>query len=146
MAEELAAAVEDPAPGLDAEGFIRDGFGPHRWFECLIAEIEGEPVGFATIGRGFEAHTAKRRLWLGDLYVRAAARRRGVARALMAAVARRALDLDCEAVYWELWRPNTLGRTFYERLGAEQADELEVMRLGRLSLSMIAEGPHGRAR
>src|SRR6516164_8206726 len=65
------------------------------------------------------------------------ARRGGVARALMAAVARRALDLDCEAVYWELWRPNTLGRTFYERLGAEQADELEVMRLGRLSLSMI---------
>ena len=77
MAEELAAAVEDPAPGLDAEGFIRDGFGPHRWFECLIAEIEGEPVGFATIGRGFEAHTARRRLWPGDLYVRASARRRG---------------------------------------------------------------------
>ncbi|HEY2524021.1 MAG TPA: GNAT family N-acetyltransferase [Candidatus Binataceae bacterium] len=148
MAEELAAAVEDPAPGLDAQGFMRDGFGPHRWFECLIAEIEGEPVGFATICRCFEAHTAKRRLWLGDLYVRAAARRRGAARALMSAVASRALDLDCEAVYWELWRPNTLGRTFYERLGADDADELNVMRLCGSGLSKIAEegGPHGRAR
>jgi GNAT superfamily N-acetyltransferase len=148
MAGELAAAVEDPAPGLDAPGFVRDGFGPDRWFECLIAEIEGEPVGFALICRGFEAHTAKRRLWLGDLYVRAAARRSGAGRALMATVASRAIDLGCEAVYWELWRPNTVGRAFYARLDAEQADELEVMRLGGSRLSAIANGagPHGRAR
>jgi hypothetical protein len=24
-------------------GFVRDGFGPERWFECLIAEIEDNP-------------------------------------------------------------------------------------------------------
>jgi len=140
MAEELAAAVGDPAPALDAQGFIRDALGPDRWFECLIAEIEGQPVGFATVCRGFEAHTGKRRLWLGDLYVRADARRRGAARALMGAVASRARDLDCEAVYCELWRPNTLARTVYERLGAEEADELQMMRLRGPGLSMIAEG------
>ena len=70
MAAELAAALEDPTPDLDAARFVRDGFGPDRWFECLIAEIDGEPVGFALICRGFEAHTGKRRLWLGDLYVK----------------------------------------------------------------------------
>ena len=140
MAGELAAAVEDPAPGLDAQGFVRDGFGPDRWFECMIAEIDGEPVGFALICRGFEAHRAKRRLWLGDLYVRAAARRSGAGRALMAAVASRAVDLGCEAVYWELWRLNTIGRAFYARLDAEQADELEVMRLSGSRLSTIAAG------
>ena len=82
MAAELAAALEDPTPDLDAARFVRDGFGPDRWFECLIAEIDGEPVGFALICRGFEAHTGKRRLWLGDLYVRTAARRSGAGRAL----------------------------------------------------------------
>ena len=70
MAAELAAAVEDPTPDLDVARFVRDGFGPDRWFECLVVEIDGEPVGFALICRGFEAHTGKRRLWLGDLYVR----------------------------------------------------------------------------
>jgi GNAT superfamily N-acetyltransferase len=129
MAAELAAALQDPTPDLNAARFVRDGFGPERWFECLIAEIEGKPVGFALICRGFEAHTGKRRLWLGDLYVRSAARRSGVGRSLMTAVADRAIDLDCEAVYWELWRPNALGRAFYEQLNAEETNDLTLMRL-----------------
>jgi len=139
LAAELAAALEDPAPDLDAARFVRDGFGPDRWFECLIAEIDGEPVGFALICRGFEAHTGKRRLWLGDLYVKTAARRSGAGRALMARVASRALDLDCDAVFWELWRPNALGRAFYERLNAEENSALEVMRLGGAGLLAIAK-------
>ena len=65
-------------------------------FECLVAELDGQPVGCALICRGFEAH-AGRRLWLGDLYVRKAARLSGAGR--LAAVARRALYLDCEALY-----------------------------------------------
>jgi GNAT superfamily N-acetyltransferase len=138
MAAELAAAVEDPTPNLDAARFMRDGFGPDRWFECLVAEIDGEPVGFALICRGFEAHTGKRRLWLGDLYVRTAARRSGAGRSLMATVARRAIDLNCEAVYWELWRPNTLGWAFYKRLGAEETGDLLVMRVAGERLAAVA--------
>lgn len=138
MAAELAAAVEDPTPDLDAERFVRDGFGPDRWFECLVAEIGGEAVGYALFCRGFEAHTGRRRLWLGDLYVRGAARRSGAGRTLMAAVASRALDLDCEAVYWELWRPNSLGRAFYERLDAEETGDLAVMRLDGERLAAMA--------
>lgn len=143
MAAELAAAVEDPAPDFDTTRFVRDGFGPDRWFECLVAEVGGEPVGYALVCRGFEAHTGKRRLWLGDLYVRAAARRTGAGRALMAAVASRALDLDCEAVYWELWRPNALGRAFYEQLDAEETGELAVMRIGGERLAAMAQ-PAGK--
>ncbi len=138
MAAELAAAVDDPTPDFDAARFVRDSFGPERWFECLVAEIEHEPVGFALICRGFEAHTRKRRLWLGDLYVRATARRAGAGRALMAgAVISRALELDCEAVYWELWRPNALGRKFYERLDAEETSALAIMRLAVERLSSV---------
>jgi GNAT superfamily N-acetyltransferase len=139
MAAELAAAVEDPAPNFDAARFVRDGFGPDRWFECLVAEIEYEPVGYALICRGFEAHTGKRRLWLGDLYVRTAARLSGAGRALMAAVASRARDLECEAVYWELWRPNARGRAFHERLEAEEIGHLAVMRLGGERLAAIGQ-------
>ena len=138
MAAESAAAVEDPAPDFDTARFVRDGFGPDRWFECLVVEVGGEPVGYALICRGFEAHTGKRRLWLGDLYVRVAARRSGAGRALMAAVASRSLDLDCEAVYWELWRPNAVGRAFYERLDAEETGDLAVMRLGGKRLAAMA--------
>jgi GNAT superfamily N-acetyltransferase len=141
MAAELAAAVADPRPDFDAARFIPDGFGRDRWFECLVAEIEGRPVGYALMCRGFEAHTGKRRLWLGDLYVRTASRRSGAGRSLMAAVANRALELDCEAVYWELWRPNALGKAFYQWLAAEEAADLAVMRLGGERLSAAAQPP-----
>src|ERR1700720_3165213 len=83
----------------------------------------------------------ERRLWLGDLYVRTAARRSGAGRSLVAAVANRALELDCEAVYWELWRPNALGKAFYDRLAAEEAADLAVMRLGGERLSAAAQPP-----
>jgi hypothetical protein len=53
----------------------------------------------------------------------------------MTAVAGRAIDLDCEAVYWELWRPNALGRAFYERLNAEETNDLTLMRLTSEKLS-----------
>src|SRR5216684_6402069 len=103
MARELAAVVGDAAPAVLESDLIRDGFGPERWFDCLVAEAPNQLVGYALMCKAFEAHTGKKRLWLGDLYVRPAARRSGAGRSLMAVVANRALEFDCEAVYWELW-------------------------------------------
>lgn len=138
MARDLAAAVDDPAPRLGPADLARDALGPDRWFDCFVAGIAGELVGYALVCRGYEAHTAKKRLWLGDLYVRADARRQGAGHALIGAAARHALALGCDAVYWELWRPNTAGGAFYKALGAETSDDLSVMRLDRERLAAIA--------
>jgi GNAT superfamily N-acetyltransferase len=138
MARELAAAVEDPEPKLTQADLMRDGAGPERWFDCLVAEVAGHLVAYALVCKGFEAHTAKRRLWLGDFYVRPDARRCGVGRALMTAVARHARELGCDAVYWELWRMNSAGEAFYRNLGAEEAIDLKVMRLDRDRLAALA--------
>jgi GNAT superfamily N-acetyltransferase len=140
MASELAAVVGDPEPALSESDLIRSGFGPERWFDCLVAELGGHRMGYAVFCRGFEAHTAKKRLWLGDLYVQPSARLSGVGHALMAAVARRALELGCEAVYWELWRANVAGAAFYRKFGAEQVADLAVMRIDRRHLETIAVG------
>jgi GNAT superfamily N-acetyltransferase len=138
MACELAAAVGDPVPRFVESDFIRDGCGPDRWFNCLVAEVTGQLVGYALVCRGFEAHTGKRRLWLGDFYIRPSARRSGTGRALMAAVAHHALQLGCDAVYWELWRMNVAGGAFYRSLQAEEAADLAVMRLDKDRLAAIA--------
>jgi len=129
MAHELAAAVDDPAPSLEASDLLRDSTGPERWFDCLVALAEGQPIGYATLCRGYEAHTGKRRLWLGDLYVRPQARRLGAGRALMTAIAEHAAALGCDAIYWELWRQNAAGRAFYQKLGAVESGEIAVWRL-----------------
>ena len=136
LARELAAVVEDPEPALNASDLVRDGVGPDRWFDCLVAVAAGGIVGYAMMCRGYEAHIGKRRLWVGDLYVRKEARRMGVGRALMIAVARQASTQKCEAVYWDLWRFNRAGRSFYESLGAAEIGDIAIWRVSSRSLSM----------
>jgi GNAT superfamily N-acetyltransferase len=136
MARALAAAVGDPQPRLTPTELIRAGTA--GWFDCLVAEAADRLVAYALLCKGFEAHTAKRRLWIGDLYVEPAARRSGVGRALMAAIARHALALGCDAVYWELWRMNSAGEAFYRGLGAETPGDLTLMRLGQERLIELA--------
>jgi len=67
MAHALAAAVGDPAPRLTKDDLIRDGFGSGRWFDCFVAEADGTLTGYTLACKAYEAHTAHRRLWLGDL-------------------------------------------------------------------------------
>jgi diamine N-acetyltransferase len=140
MARALAAAVDDPEPQLTPADLIRDGTGGERWFDCLVAEMAGQLVAYVLLCKGFEAHTAKRRLWIGDLYVEPKARRNGVGRALVTALARHALALGCDAVYWELWRMNSSGEAFYRALGANLPDDLTVMRFDKGRLTELATG------
>ena len=135
MARELAAVLDDPEPALDPSDLVRDGAGPERWFDCLVAEVGGALIGYAMVCRGYEAHMARRRLWLSDLYVRAKARRSGAGRALMAAVARLATAQSCDAVYWDLWRLNRVGKAFYESLGAVEDGDLAIWRVASARLA-----------
>ena len=65
MARELAAVVGDPAPVVSESDLIRDGLGPERWFDCLIAEVPNQLVGYALMSRAFEAHTERNASGLG---------------------------------------------------------------------------------
>jgi GNAT superfamily N-acetyltransferase len=139
MARELAAALGDPDPVLDPHDLVRDGTGPERWFDCLVAEVADRLIGYAMLCRGYEAHIGKRRLWLSDLYVRTDARRTGAGRALMLAIVRLAMAQGCEAVYWDLWRLNRVGKAFYESLGAVEIGDLAIWRIGSRRLAASDE-------
>jgi GNAT superfamily N-acetyltransferase len=138
MARELAAAVEDPPPPIDAARLLGAAFGPERWCDCFVAEQASVRVGYAVVCRGFEAHTGQRRLWLADLFVRDGTRMGGVGRALIGAVASHALAQGCVAVCLDLWRPNKVGKAFYDALGAEEAGDIAQLRLGRDRLVALA--------
>jgi len=125
----LAAHVCDPDPGKGVALLSACGFGPDRWFECLVAIGGKGIVGFATYSRIFEAHTREKRLWVGDLYVRQEARRGGVGRALIAALRERAEALGCAGITLELARGNDVARSFYATLGAMPSDQLDVVRI-----------------
>jgi GNAT superfamily N-acetyltransferase len=139
LARELAAALDDPEPVLDPNDLMRDGTGPERWFDCLVAEINGRLIGYAMVCRSYEAHMGKRRLWLSDLYVRKHARRTGAGRALMQAIARLAIAQGCGAICWDLWRPNHAAKAFYESLGAVEIGDLAIWHVGSRNLAVTSD-------
>jgi GNAT superfamily N-acetyltransferase len=129
LACEMAADLSDPPPALDAAMLERATGGAEPWCELLVAEAGEALLGFVVFTRRFEAHRARFSLWIADLHVASGARRRGVARALMQAVARRATELDCPLIAWDLWLENARARAFYLALGAEVDDALQVLRI-----------------
>ncbi len=54
--------------------------------------------------------------YLEDLFTAAAARKRGVGRALIEAVYKRADELDCGRVYWLTHETNYAGRSLYDQV------------------------------
>ena len=67
---------------------VRDGFGPERKFEMLVAEHEGRVVGLALFFAAYSSWEACPQIFLEDLFVEADARGLGLGRKLFAALAR----------------------------------------------------------
>lgn len=129
LAQQLAVHVGDPDPGADS-GLLREaGCGNDPWFECLVAELARQVVGFALFSRTFEAHTREKRLWLSDLCVAHEWRRQGVGQLLLRAVLSRAAGLGCTGVDLVLARGNELGRGFYAAFKARAVDDVQLLRL-----------------
>jgi len=126
LAAEMAADLDDPPPGLTPEALVAAALGPDPWCAVLVAERAGLVAGFALFSRRFEAHRGQRALWLADLHVARAARRGGLARALLAAVGRRAQAEGCDRVAWDLWTLNAAGRALYRAAGARHEHDLEA--------------------
>ena len=129
LSRQLAAHVADPDPGPDAGELTGLGFADDSWFDCLVAEVDAEVVGFALYCRRLEAHTRSRQLWLGDLVVAAHHRRRGAGRMLLSALRRKAVDMGCDGIVLELWTENRTARDFYDSVGGERDTGLEIWRI-----------------
>ena len=107
-------------------------------FECLIAEQEGAPIGFALFCHSYSTWRGQRGLYLEDLYVTPAARKSGAGRALMRRLARVALDRDCGRMEWAVLDWNQPAIDFYDRLGAPKGEWLGL-RLADQALRDLAE-------
>lgn len=120
LVHELAAFERLAGPTPDAERrLLDDAFGPRPRFDLFVAEAEGEVVAYAAAFETYSTFRAAPLLHLEDLYVTPAARRKGVAAAMMRALAREALARGCAKVSWVVLDWNADAQRFYERLGAK---------------------------
>lgn len=113
-------------------------FGRRRYAEAILAEDDGEPVGFALFFHNYSTFLAQPGIYLEDLYVHESQRGKGVGKALLVELARIAVERQCGRLEWAVldWNVDAIG--FYERLGARPNSEWTVYRLTGESLTRLA--------
>ena len=116
-------------------------FGERPEAEVLLAYDQDEPVGFALFCHNYSTFLARKGLWLEDLFVLPEHRGRGVGMALLAQLARIAIERGCGRMEWWVldWNESAIG--FYRKLGARAMDEWTVFRLTGEALSELAQQP-----
>jgi len=115
-------------------------FGGRDSLEARVAESGGAVVGYAIVYLRYSSFRTTRRLWLEDLFVEPAARGTGAGRALLADVARFAVERGCDRVDWDVLDWNQPAIDFYERLGgAAVAKEWTQFALGGDALRALAD-------
>lgn len=92
-------------------------FGERPAATVLLAREGSDILGLASYSLHWPASGVDTSLFLKELFVRAAARRQGVARALMAALREEAAALGCPRIEWTADTDNPPALALYEALG-----------------------------
>ena len=114
---------------LDENQLREHLFGPRPYAEVLLAEDEGEVIGFALFFHNYSTFLGRPGLYLEDLFVKPEYRGKGHGRALLRAVVELAVERRCGRVECSVLNWNETAIGFYRSLGAVPLDEWKVYRL-----------------
>lgn len=136
---ELAVYEREPdAVEVTLETLREQLASPRPPFECVIAELAAEPVGFALFFANYSTWRGRAGLYLEDLYVTPEARGAGVGKALLRHLAALAVARGCVRMEWSVldWNAPAIG--FYDSIGAAPMSQWTVYRLADAELRAFA--------
>ena len=143
---ELAEFEREPDAVFAKEAdLLRDGFGERPLFQCLIAEKDGQPAGFAFYFFNYSTWKGRPGIHLEDLFVRPPFRGMGTGRELLIRVAQVAVENECARFQWDVLDWNQTAIDFYHSLGAKFLDEWRIMRVSGDELTALAAREPGAA-
>ena len=121
---------------------LRDGFGPEKRFDCLIAELSESdttiPAGFALYFHNYSTWRGHAGIHIEDLFVRAEHRGKGIGKALLTRVAAIAVAEGCSRLQWDVLEWNTPAVGFYQQMGAQMLMDWRTMRVTGEALPSLA--------
>ncbi|MBC9175445.1 GNAT family N-acetyltransferase [Pseudoroseomonas ludipueritiae] len=136
----VLALAEYEKLGHEARATVQDFYGAlaTRRVQGLIAEVDGEPVGFCLYYETFSTFTGRAGYWIEDVFVEPEHRRLGIGRAFFQDVAKRAVAEGHARVEWSVLDWNEPAIAFYRRIGAVGQDEWTDQRLAGEALHALA--------
>ncbi|NYF50915.1 GNAT family N-acetyltransferase [Tunturiibacter gelidoferens] len=140
---ELATYEREPDAVLATEAdLLRDGFGPNKRFDCVIAELTNADrtiaAGFALYFYNYSTWRGHAGIYLEDLYVSPEHRGKGIGKALLTRVAAIAVSEGCPRFEWSVLDWNTPSIDFYKQLGAVMKSEWKGMQVSGEALAALA--------
>ena len=117
------------------QSLFSDPKGP----EVLIAEENGQPVGFVLFFHNFSTFLGRKGVYIEDLYVRAAYRGKGYGELILKEICRLAKMRNCGRVEWWVLDWNERAIHFYKKIGATPMSEWTVFRLAEESINRLSQ-------
>lgn len=114
-------------------------FGEDPVGYCHIAVVDGQAAAIALWFRNFSTWDGVAGVYLEDLFVRQAFRRRGLARLMLAALARECVDNGYSRLSWAVLDWNVNAIALYDAVGGKQMSEWITYRVSGPELSALAD-------
>ncbi len=131
----------DPDDVLTATRLREDVIANPTTIATVAQAPDGTLVGYATAHATYETGHAERGLYVGDLFVAPEHRRQGIARALLAAVARAGHAQGARHLWLTAKATNTAAHAFYRRLGSRGESVMAFAVVQQDFLNLAAEPP-----
>lgn len=119
---QLLLAYHGEQGGADSAFLCAHGFSGEDIGAFLLAEIDGQPAGFAQYARHVNYTRSQHSINLDLLYTLSALRGQGVAKALMQSVIRRGLALGCTVFRITASKENAVALATYRSWGLKESD------------------------
>jgi GNAT superfamily N-acetyltransferase len=114
-------------------------FGPKPCAEVLLAREGPRTVGFALFFQNYSTFLARPGIYLEDLFVEPEYRGRGIGKALLASVAKVAMQRRSGRFEWAVLNWNQPAIDFYQSLGARPLQDWTVFRVTGDALKKLAD-------
>jgi GNAT superfamily N-acetyltransferase len=116
-------------------------FGDAPTVHGHVAEVDGEIAAMALWFVNFSTWDGVAGIYLEDLFVRPDFRRRGLARALLAALAAECVDRGYTRLSWAVLNWNVDAIALYDEIGGQPQREWTTYRLSGSRLAELGESP-----
>ena len=140
LIQELAEYEKLRDSCISTESLVHEAlFGSNPSAESVVAEVNGEVIGFALYFTNFSTFLGRPGMYLEDVYVKPEYRNRGIGKQILKKLATICLERGYGRFEWSVLDWNEPSIKFYQSLGAVAMDEWTVYRLSGDALRSFTE-------